>query len=68
MAVTAADPNRGLTAEASARAAHKRTVPEDISLREREEVWFSITKKTMKSFNRSMEAQIRKNLSRFIKP
>ncbi|MFT6582803.1 MAG: hypothetical protein ACJAU6_003249 [Alphaproteobacteria bacterium] len=68
MAVAAADPNRGLKAEACARAAHKRTVPEDISLRDREEVWFTITEKTMKSFDRSMEAQIRKNLSRFITP
>ncbi|MBL4721570.1 MAG: hypothetical protein JKY20_10625 [Alphaproteobacteria bacterium] len=66
MSITAADPNRGLKAEASAHASHNRTVPEDINLREREKVWFTITEQAMKDFDRAMETQIRKNLSRII--
>ena len=68
MTVTAVDPNRRLKAEASARSTHKRTVPEDINLNDREAVWFEIMERTMKTFDRTLDAQIRKNLSAFVLP
>lgn len=68
MTIKTVDPNRRLKAEASARATHKRTVPEDINLNEREAVWFEIMERTMKTFDRTLDAQIRKNLSAFVLP
>jgi hypothetical protein len=68
MIVSAVDPNRRLKGEASARATRKRTVPEDINLNDREAVWFDIMEQTMKTFDDTLEAQIRKNLSAFIRP
>lgn len=67
MTVGAVDPNRRLKGEANARASRKRTVPKDINLNDREAVWFDIMEQTMKTFDRTMEAQIRKNLSAFIR-
>jgi hypothetical protein len=43
-------------------------VPKDINLNDREAVWFDIMEQAMKTFDRTMEAQIRKNLSAFIRP
>lgn len=68
MTVKAVEPNRRLKADARARATHKRTVPEDINLNEREAVWFQIMEQTMKTFDRTLDAQIRKNLSAFVLP
>jgi hypothetical protein len=42
-------------------------VPKNINLNDREAVWFDIMEQTMKTFDRTMEAQIRKNLSAFIR-
>lgn len=65
--VEAVDPNRKITAQASTVAQQSRTVPEDASLKEREDVWFALTENLMRTFDTAFEAQIRKDLSKFIK-
>lgn len=65
--IEAIDANRKLKAEASTAAHQSRTVPEDASLAEREDVWFTLTEKLMRKFNDSFEAQIRKDLAKFIR-
>lgn len=67
VAIDAVDPNRGLKAQATTNAHRSRTVPEDASLSEREDVWFAMTETLMRSFNETFEAQIRKDLAKFIK-
>ena len=47
---------------ASARVVRSRTVPEDISLNDREKMWFSLIEALMKDFNTEMENNIRSNL------
>lgn len=64
--ITAVDPNRQTKANAQAVARRSRTVPEDISLADREAVWFDITDKAMADFNSTFELQIRKYLDGFI--
>lgn len=54
------------TGQASAQATRARTVPEGLSINERNKVWFELVEATMNSFNTEMEAQIRKNLARFL--
>ena len=65
--IDAVNPNRGLKAQATTIAHQSETVPEDASLSEREDVWFAMTEKLMRSFNKTFEAEIRKNLAKFIK-
>lgn len=67
ISIRAVDPNRKLTAQAAAVARQSRTVPEDASLSEREDVWFSLTETVMRKFDQAFEAQIRKDLAKFIK-
>ena len=47
---------------ASARVVRSRTVPEGISLNDREKMWFSLTEALMRNFNTEMENNIRSNL------
>jgi hypothetical protein len=47
---------------ASARVIRSRTVPEGISLNDREKMWFSLTEALMRNFNTEMENNIRSNL------
>jgi hypothetical protein len=47
---------------ASARVIRSRTVPEGISLNDREKMWFSLIESLMKDFNTEMENNIRQNL------
>lgn len=65
--VEAVDPNRKITAQAGTVAQQSRTVPEDASLKEREDVWFALTENLMRTFDTAFEAQIRKDLGKFIK-
>ena len=67
IAIDAANPNRRLQGQASAIAHQSRTVPEDASLAEREQVWFTLTENLMTQFNLAMETQIRKDLAKFVK-
>jgi hypothetical protein len=59
--------NRKLQAQASTKAQKGRSVPEDATLLERETVWFSLTETLMRTFNQTFEAQIRKDLAKFVK-
>ena len=47
---------------ASARVTRSRTVAEDISLNDREKMWFGLTEALMKNFNTEMENNIRSHL------
>ena len=65
--IEAVNLNRKLQAQASAKAQEGRTVPEDATLLERETVWFSLTETLMRTFDQTFEAQIRKDLAKFVK-
>ena len=67
IAIKAVNPNRKIKAEASTSAQQSRTMPEDASLSEREDVWFALTETVMRKFDTTFEAQIRKDLAKFIK-
>ncbi len=51
---------------ARASASRSRTVAEDITLNEREKVWFDLLEATMNDFNASLERQIRNDLGRYL--
>jgi hypothetical protein len=65
--INAVSLNRKINAEASTAAQQSRTMPEDASLSEREDVWFALTENVMRKFDTNFEAQIRKDLAKFIK-
>jgi hypothetical protein len=65
--IEAVNLNRKLQAQASTKAQKGRSVPEDATLLERETVWFSLTETLMRTFNQTFEAQIRKDLAKFVK-
>jgi len=67
IAINAVNPNRKVKADASTAAQQSRTMPEDASLSEREDVWFALTETAMRKFDTTFEAQIRKDLAKFIK-
>ena len=59
---------RGLrSAKAMTTSSRSRTVPEDISLRQRQVLWYELTERVMQDFDRTFEAQIRKHLAAFLK-
>ena len=56
----------GRRAMVSSRAARSRTVPEDITLNDREKVWFELTEALMNDINASLERQIADNFGNFL--
>lgn len=66
VSIRAVDPNRKMTGQASVVAQQSRTMPEDASLSEREDIWFTLTETVIRKFNKAFEAQIRKDLAKFI--
>ena len=54
-------------ATASARVTRSRTVAEDTSLAQREQIWFEITETMMKDFDREIEIAIRQYMASFIR-
>lgn len=50
----------------SARAERSRTVPEDVTLDDREEVWFEMTEAAMKDLNATLEKYIAQQLGMFL--
>ncbi len=50
-----------------ATAERSQTVPEDISLNEREKVWFEMTEKMMATINQALETQVRTHLRAWIR-
>lgn len=57
----------GATASVSSRAERRRTVPENISLADREKVWFEMTEAMMNDINASLERQIRDNFGPWLR-
>ena len=56
----------GRRAMVSSRAMRSRTVPEDITLNDREKVWFELTEALMNDLNASLERQIYDNFGPFV--
>ncbi len=52
---------------AEAKANYTQTVPEDMSINERESYWFRLTENLLKSFDQEMGAAIREHLSDFLR-
>ena len=67
VSIKATDPNRKITAQARVIAKQSRTLPEDASLSEREDLWFALTEAVIRKFNTAFEAQIRKDLAKLLK-
>lgn len=67
IAIEVTDLNNQRSARANAGAKQSRTVGEDASLADREKVWFDLVEQMMTRFDRTFEAQIRKDLAAFIK-
>ncbi len=51
---------------ASAWASRSRTVPEGITINDREKVWFELLEQTMNDMNAELDRQIRANLAQFV--
>ena len=66
VAVEASRRSDGRRAMVSARAQRSRTVPEDITLNDREKVWFEMTEALMNDLNASLERQIYDNFGDFV--
>ena len=56
------------TGFATASTSRSRTVPEDISVNDREKVWFEMLEQAMNELNTELERQIRTNMTRFLAP
>lgn len=56
-------PNGRRLAMVESRATRSRSVPENITLAEREKVWFRLTEDMMNDLNRSLEAQLREHFA-----
>lgn len=67
IAIEVSDPDSQRSARANAGAIQGRTVGEDASLADREKVWFDLVEQMMNRFDRTFEAQIRKDLAAFVK-
>lgn len=52
--------------DATAAAVRSRSVPENISLNDRESVWYEMVKQMMEDLNAELERQVRTNLPRFL--
>lgn len=67
VSIKAIEPNLKIATQATAVAQQSRTMPEDSSLSQREDVWFALTETVMRKFNTVFETQIRKDLAKLIK-
>ena len=64
-APAAADGRR--RASVTSRAERSRTVAENISIQDREKVWFEMTEAMMNDLNASLDRQIRKNFAPYLR-
>ena len=60
------DPGNFGHAQATASATRAQTVPEGITVNEREKVWFDLVEATMNDLNAELDRQIRANLPKFL--
>ena len=67
VSIEAVDPVGPRKATASARITKKTSVAEDVTMNEREDTWYKLTKDGMNSFNATMEQQMSKSMSGFMK-
>lgn len=63
LAVQILDSRRIMRAEATARGTRTRTVAEDASLNEREQIWFEMTETLIQALNKDLEAAIATHLA-----
>ena len=55
------------SAAITVRAERSQTVPEDITLNEREKLWFDLTEALMTDLDARLEAEIRRNLAAYLR-
>ena len=67
VAIDIHDGNGRTRGEVSSRVQRSRTVPEDISLHDRETMWFQLTEAMMNDLNAALETQIRSHLRAMLK-
>ena len=54
-------------ATAIAQASRTQTAPEDVTINQREKIWFEMTEAMMREFDAAMAAEVQKNLSAFLR-
>ncbi len=64
--IEAFDPTRGLTASASTETKRSRTVPEGLTLNEREAIWYTLTEDLMNDVDKQLSATIHQHLKAFL--
>lgn len=60
--LSAENPDRGVAAETTAEVARTQTVPEGLTLNEREQIWYELTEKMAGDLDRQMERNIRDHM------
>ena len=67
MRIEIVDSRGAVEAQARAVANRSRTVPEDITLNERDQVWFEMTEAMMRDLDRELELTILRHLAKFVR-
>ena len=67
MRIEIVDSRGAVEAQARAVANRSRTVPEDITLNERDQVWFEMTEAMMRDLDKELELTIRRHLARWVR-
>ncbi len=67
MAVQMLDESGNVRATVEAATKRSRTVPENLSINEREKVWFEMTENLMADLNAALESQIREHMKSWLK-
>lgn len=60
--VSAENPNRGVAVETTAEVTRTQTVPEGLTLNEREQIWYELTEKMAADLDQQMEQNIRQHM------
>lgn len=66
MTITAEDTSRGISASTSSEARRGRTVSEDLTLNEREKIWYELTEALMRDLDARLEQSVRQHLTKFL--
>lgn len=67
MAVEILDESGNVRATIESTAKRSRSVPENISLNDRDKVWFEMTENLMSDLNQSLETQLRQHMANYIR-
>ncbi|MEX2453822.1 MAG: hypothetical protein WD470_03910 [Rhodospirillaceae bacterium] len=67
MAVELRDENGNVRATIESTAKRSRSVPENVSLNDRDKIWFEMTEALMADLNQSLEGQLRQHMSNWVR-